>query len=203
MNVYLIRHGDDDERYRGGWSQLPLVDIGIEKCEKLANYLDAHKEDFNIDRIIASDLRRTVMTAEILNKKLNVELKLDSRLRENNNGELAGMLNDEALIKYPNIHFSGLRYDERFPGGESPKEFFERVNKDFKDIIAENKDVDNLMLVTHGGVISILRHIINNVKWDHTVKGMKISKTSITKIVIDNEDNMHFEYENIMPHLEN
>lgn len=203
MNVYLIRHGDDDERYRGGWSQLPLIDIGIEKCKKLANYLSEHSDEFKVDRIISSDLKRTQMTSEILNEKLNVEIKFDSRLRENNNGELAGMLNEEAIKKYPNVHFSGLGYEEPFPGGESPKDFFERVNRDFVDIIEENKDVENLMLVTHGGVISILRHIINNVKWDHTTKGMKISKTSITKLVIDEDNNMHFEYENITPHLEN
>ena len=35
MNIYLVRHGDDDERYRGGWSELPLVEEGIRKCEKI------------------------------------------------------------------------------------------------------------------------------------------------------------------------
>ena len=39
MNIYIIRHGDDDERYRGGWSNLPLIEEGIEKCKKLANYM--------------------------------------------------------------------------------------------------------------------------------------------------------------------
>ena len=34
MNIYLVRHGDDDERYRGGWSGLPLVESGIEKAKK-------------------------------------------------------------------------------------------------------------------------------------------------------------------------
>ena len=39
MNIYLVRHGDDDERYRGGWSQLPLIEEGIEKSKKLADFL--------------------------------------------------------------------------------------------------------------------------------------------------------------------
>ncbi len=33
MNIYLIRHGDDDERYRGGWSDLPLIDEGLKKSK--------------------------------------------------------------------------------------------------------------------------------------------------------------------------
>ena len=51
MNIYLVRHGDDDERYRGGWSELPLVEEGIRKCEKLGEYLYNHKSEFNIEEL--------------------------------------------------------------------------------------------------------------------------------------------------------
>ena len=95
-----------------------------------------------------------------------------------------------------------LEYDEAFPGGESPKEFFERIKKDFFELIEENSDVDNLVIVTHGGVISIVRHILNNMEWSNKNKGMGIKKTSITKLVRDNEGNYFFEYENMISHLE-
>ena len=35
MNIYFVRHGEDDEKYRGGWSELPLVQLGIDKANKL------------------------------------------------------------------------------------------------------------------------------------------------------------------------
>ena len=57
MNIYIIRHGDDDERYRGGWSNLPLIDVGIEKCKKLADYL--YNNNVKIDRIV--DLGKIIM----------------------------------------------------------------------------------------------------------------------------------------------
>ena len=38
MNIFLVRHGDDDEQYRGGWSSLPLTQLGIEKVKKLADF---------------------------------------------------------------------------------------------------------------------------------------------------------------------
>ena len=200
MNIYIIRHGDDDERYRGGWSNLPLIEEGIKKCEKLADYM--YSNNIKIDRIVCSDLKRAKMTAQIIADKYGMDIIPVKRLRENNNGIFAGMLNSEAEENYPHCHFGELEYDEAFPGGESPKEFFERIKKDFFELIEENSDVDNLVIVTHGGVISIVRHILNNMEWSNKNKGMGIKKTSITKLVRDNKGNYSFEYENMISHLE-
>lgn len=200
MNIFLVRHGDDDEQYRGGWSSLPLTQLGIEKVKKLADFFSNEQEDIKIDRIISSDLKRAKMTADIINEKLNVKIKYDERLRENNNGILAGMLNEEAIKKFPNMYFSILEYDERFPEGESPKEFYERIKEAFFSIVNENNDVENLMLVTHAGVINIIYHIISNIEWSNKQKKLKIPKTSITKIVINNQDKQVC-YVGIMPHL--
>ena len=200
MNIFLVRHGDDDEQYRGGWSSLPLTQLGIEKVKKLADFFSNEQEDIKIDRIISSDLKRAKMTADIINEKLNVEIEYDKRLRENNNGILAGMLNEEAIKKFPNMYFSILEYDERFPEGESPKEFYERIKEAFFSIVNENNDVENLMLVTHAGVINIIYHIISNIEWSNKQKKLKIPKTSITKIVINNQDKQVC-YVGITPHL--
>lgn len=200
MNIFLVRHGDDDEQYRGGWSSLPLTQLGIEKVKKLADFFSNEQEDIKIDRIISSDLKRAKMTADIINEKLNVKIKYDERLRENNNGILAGMLNEEAIKKFPNMYFSILEYDERFPEGESPEEFYERIKEAFFSIVNENNDVENLMLVTHAGVINIIYHIISNIEWSNKQKKLKIPKTSITKIVINNQDKQVC-YVGITPHL--
>lgn len=200
MNIFLVRHGDDDEQYRGGWSSLPLTQLGIEKVKKLADFFSNEQEDIKIDRIISSDLKRAKMTADIINEKLNVKIKYDERLRENNNGILAGMLNEEAIKKFPNMYFSILEYDERFLEGESPKEFYERIKEAFFSIVNENNDVENLMLVTHAGVINIIYHIISNIEWSNKQKKLKIPKTSITKIVINNQDKQVC-YVGITPHL--
>lgn len=205
MNIYLIRHGDDDERYRGGWSQLPLIEEGIEKSKKLAIYLkneinSSNEDKIKVDRIISSDLKRARMTADIINEKLNVEIKYDERIRENNNGIFAGMLNEEAVKNYKNPFFTNLKYNERFPEGESPKDFFHRIRKAFFDIVDENNDVENLMIVTHAGVISIIYHIISGLRWTNRRKSVWIPKTSITKIII-NENEKKVCYSGETPHL--
>ena len=112
MNIYLVRHGDDDERYRGGWSNLPLVESGIGKAKKLGDYLSSNEnKDIKIDKIISSDLKRAKMTADLINEKLGVNILYDKRLRENNNGILAGMLNEEAIKKYAHACFSSFKYN--------------------------------------------------------------------------------------------
>ena len=30
--------------------------------------------------------------------------------------------------KYPNMYFSNLNYNQKYPSGESPKEFYERIS---------------------------------------------------------------------------
>lgn len=199
MNIYLVRHGDDDEKYRGGWSELPLIEEGIEKAKKLAEFLKDN-EDVKVDKIISSDLKRAKMTTEIINEKLNLDVCYDSSIRENNNGIFAGMLNEEAIKNYPNAFFSKLKYNERFPDGESPKEFFHRIREAFFRILKENNNVENLMIVTHAGVISIIYHIIEKKRWSNRQKSVKIPKTSITKIEKEKNE-LKIVYTGETPHL--
>ena len=60
MKVLFVRHGKDDDRYRGGWSNLDLIPEGVEQAKKLASYLKANNHDYNITQIISSDLPRTI-----------------------------------------------------------------------------------------------------------------------------------------------
>lgn len=39
MKFIFVRHGKDDDAYRGGWSNLDLVDVGREQASNLAEYL--------------------------------------------------------------------------------------------------------------------------------------------------------------------
>jgi len=39
MKIFLIRHGEDDERYKGGWNRLPLINRGKKQVSKLINTL--------------------------------------------------------------------------------------------------------------------------------------------------------------------
>lgn len=168
MIIYLIRHGKDNDNYRGGWSDLGLVEEGINQSKLLGKYLYKNKEKYKIDTLISSDLRRAIETTQEIDKKLNISAKFSSEWRENNNGILSGMLNSEALEKYPNLFFNTLRMDEQYPGGESPVEFYNRIKESYNKLcnrILNGEIGPNVMLVTHGGVINIIYHIVKGIKW--------------------------------------
>ncbi len=196
MKIFFIRHGKDNDNYRGGWSRLDLTEEGRLQAEKLAEYIHSNNHSFNIKRIISSDLQRASTTAKLISDRLNIAVEYEQSIRETNNGDLAGMLNSEALSKYPGLFFSSLGMDEHYPNGESPSEFFSRIERWFSDFVKSNRNSnDNTVVVTHGGVINIVYHIVMNIAWTNKNRPFKVSNCSLH---ILNLDNMRFEVENFV-----
>lgn len=198
VKFIFIRHGKDDDRYRGGWSDLDITDEGKKQAQELAKYL--RDNNLIIKKIITSDLKRALTTADIISKNLNLPIELDSDLREMNNRDLAGMLNDEALIKYPGLFFNTLDMNEKYPNGESPIEFYNRIKNWFNNAINEYKTMDsNIAIITHAGVINIIYYIANNLEWSNKAKPFKIDNCSIHILDLST---MTFEVENYIKYLE-
>lgn len=199
MKVFFVRHGKDDNRYRGGWSKSDLTPEGKRQAKLLADYLKENNHDYHIRQIISSDLPRAVTTAYFISAELDLPVQQEFQLREMNNGDLAGMLNDEALERYPGLFFSSLRMDEPYPNGESPNEFFMRIKKWFDKFSAEYKNTnENTLVVTHGGVINIIYHLVKGIEWNNKSCTFNSADCSIH---ILNMDTMKFETENMTTFL--
>ena len=195
MKIFFIRHGKDDNRYRGGWSKTDLIPEGKQQAKLLANYLKENNREYRIRRIISSDLPRAISTAQFISAELDLPIQREFQLREMNNGDLAGLLNDEALERYPGLFFSSLKMDERYPNGESPDDFFMRIKKWFDEFITKNKSTnDNVIVVTHGGVIEIIYHLVNGINWNNKSRTFKAANCSINVL---NTDTMKFEIKNM------
>ena len=93
--------------------------------------------------------------------------------REINNGDLAGIPNDVARKQYPGLFFNSLEMDERYPSGESPRELLNRVT------LAWAALTDNVAIVTHGGVISVLYRILLKVEWPNKKRQFPAGNTSV------------------------
>lgn len=199
MKVLFIRHGKDDDRYRGGWSKTDLIPEGKEQAKRLASYLKDNNNEYRIQKIISSDLPRAMSTARFISAELGLPVCQEFQLREMNNGDLAGMLNDEALERYPGLFFSSLKMDEPYPNGESPDDFFMRIKKWFDEFTAkcENSN-DNILAVTHGGVINIIYHLVNGIEWNNRSSAFNTASCSIHVL---NMDTMKFEVENMTDFL--
>lgn len=173
MICYLARHGKDDETLRGGWSQSPLTCEGKTQAEDLANFIQS--TDLEIRHISSSDLLRAMQTAQSVAEKLYLPVIPMPEFREVNNGELAGMKNELAAKIYPGLFWNTLGWDQRYPGGESPKNFYERITKAweaFQKEISERNE--NVMLVTHGGVINVILSIVNGQEYSNKTAMRKI-----------------------------
>lgn len=194
MKIIFVRHGKDDNNYRGGWSKMDLIPEGIEQAKQLAKHIKENNQEYQIQKIVASDLPRTMTTARFISTQLGLPIQQEWRLRETNNGDLAGMLNEEVLKRYPGLFFSSLKMDEAYPNGESPNDFFNRIKIWFDEFVAIYKNInENVLVVTHGGVINIIYHLVNGIEWNNQ---SHIFKSANCSIHILDVDAMRFEVEN-------
>jgi probable phosphoglycerate mutase len=176
MKILFVRHGKDDDTVRGGWSQTPLTEEGIRQAESLVSFVQ--KNNLNIKHIYSSDLPRAMQTAEAVGNQLQLPVIPMQEFREVNNGILAGMKNDLAAETFPGLYWNTLDWEQRYPGGESPQEFYERVceawNRFQKEILERN---ENVLLVTHGGVIQVILSIVNGVEYSNRKALRKVGNT--------------------------
>jgi len=185
MICYIVRHGKDDETIRGGWSPHPLTEEGIRQTEALAERMS----QLAVGAVYSSDLCRAMQTAQILADKRNLSVIPLPQFREVNNGDLSGMKNSLAQKRYPGLFWNRLDWEECYPNGESPKQFYERIQTAWaafsEEIISQNKDV---VLVTHGGVIHVIRTILDNRQYSNRETHKTVYHTQM--IVLSYQNNV-------------
>lgn len=175
--IYLLRHGLDDENYIGGWSEVDVINEGKMQIYDATQFLK--QQNFQINKIFTSDVKRAITTANIVAKELNVEVIKDSNLRELNKGDLNGMLKSEAIKNYPQ-YLKEVTIDTKYPNGESMQEFYQRV----KEYLPKLYELDNNLIVTHRGVINMLYFILNNIDLDMNKEQFNVTHGSIHKLDI-------------------
>ncbi len=194
MKLIFVRHGKDDDRYRGGWSTMDLIPEGIDQAKQLAKHLKYNNDVYKISHIVSSDLTRTMTTANIISSELGLPVQTEFKIREINNGDLSGTLNDVAVEQYPGLFFRSLEMDEAYPNGESPNEFYLRIKKWFSEFAFDCcKKAGNILVVTHGGVINVVYHLVKGTEWNNKKCAFKSENCSIH---ILNINTMEFEVEN-------
>ena len=170
MICYIVRHGKDDETVRGGWSSHGLVPEGVAQVKALGTELT--NRGIRIAHIYSSDIQRARETAQILERYLRCSVEYLPEFREANKRDLAGLKHEVANERFPGIYWSALEYSECYPGGESPEQFFQRIQTAwlaFKEKIAQEWNGD-VLLVTHGGVVEAILCIENAVEFSNKRK---------------------------------
>ena len=164
IQLTLVRHGADDPRYVGGWSQCDLTKTGVKQARSAREKLEGH-----FDVFLSSDLLRAQKTAEIINEKLNMQIVYAPEFRETNNGIFANMTAVEFQARPDKIYFADLAYEETYPQGESPKTFFDRIYRALCNLLEKYKN-KSVLLVTHGGVMTVMDCIIYAYPYSNKLK---------------------------------
>ncbi|MBU1093056.1 MAG: histidine phosphatase family protein [Firmicutes bacterium] len=200
MKCYLVRHGqtawNETHRFQG-WLDIELDTIGMLQAQMLTNYFKQQR----ICHIYASDLSRALKTAQLIQQKMECPMSISKDLREMNVGNWAGQTWDEITSEF--------RDDEKFDedrffelaksGGESLSEFQERIVVTFKKIISKHPNQD-LLLVTHGGVIRVLLCYILGCNLSQR-NALKIDNGSISVLEINDSNEIKIIEQNMIKHL--
>lgn len=176
--VYLMRHGQDDESYIGGWSDVSLIPDGVFEVEESAEWI---KDNLNILSLQCSDVKRALETADIVSSYLNLPYQVNSNLREQNKGDLNGVL--RMNLTYEKLVLTKSKnVDMRYPNGESLRDLYNRM-KVYLDKIMKMED--NTLLITHRGVINMIYYILNDIPLDMDKKQFGVVTASVHELDIN------------------
>jgi probable phosphoglycerate mutase len=157
--VLLARHGETTWNRSGrvqGWAPTPLTERGHEQAAALGAYLAA---DYDVDRLVSSDLRRAEETVRHVATATGVDPAFDPAWRERDFGCLQGLSVSELFGDHPEFALtaSGAAAATARPdSGETLVENRERV-LDAWDRLHTDIDVDEtVVVVSHGGPIRLL-----------------------------------------------
>jgi probable phosphoglycerate mutase len=163
ITLYLVRHGETDYNQEDrvqGQKDSNLTDFGRKQAQALA---EAFK-DVKIDQVYTSPLKRAADTAKVIvdgNHLLEVNpidefMELDCGIFED---KLISEIKEENWDKWTEFLASPNVAPE---GGESMNQLFVRVSKALEMILANAGEDENIVIVSHAGVVRMsLAHLMN------------------------------------------
>ena len=96
---------------------------------------------------------------EIINQKLKLGVEVSKDLRELDKGDYTGLLKDNLSLQ-EQIRINKFSIYDKYPNGESMLDLYKRMHEYLEKI----KNLDNVMLVTHRGVINMFYYLLNDIE---------------------------------------
>jgi broad specificity phosphatase PhoE len=190
--LYLARHGQSvsnaSRRFQGA-QDVPLSELGRRQAVALATALRRGR----LAHVYASPLERARRTAETVVAELGVPLTIVGELRELSLGEWEGCTVDEirALPGDPYGQWVRDPVGNCPPGGEPLPDVQARVLAALAAIAAAHPDGEDVLVVSHGGVISAyLAHWLGlplSSIWRLTLSNASLSRVAPPRVLSVND----------------
>jgi len=202
--VLLVRHGETDWNREGrilGQAPVPVNDRGRKQARRLGRVL---ADEYEIDRMVGSDLRRTRETAALVSDAgVGIEPTFERDWRERDVGTHQGLPRAWRNRQYPAHAFeSGAIALEAQPErGERLLDAYERVVEHWERLCAD-AGPGTVLVVTHGGPIT---GILGHLKGDDlmtTIAEHTVTPCSLTEIRLGNDVTIRRETEQVIRPVE-
>jgi probable phosphoglycerate mutase len=183
--VWVARHGVTAWNAEGriqGHTDVTLSEAGRRQAEALAERLRARPPA----RIVSSDLRRALETAEVVGARLGLLVETDRDFREQDLGRWQGLTGEEARARDPDLYaarFLARDPSARPPGGETRAELADRAWRAFHRHAAAGTP-GPVLLVTHGGVLAALLYRVLAIPLS-APRGFHLPNAALTTFVSD------------------
>ena len=180
----VVRHGQtrwNVEARVQGHGDSPLTAQGLAQADAIGERLA--RERFDV--LVASDLGRAMGTAERIARRCGLAVVPDPRLRERDFGAGEGLTYEEIDARWPNAFSRTAEVDPdlAIPGGESRRQFHDRIHRAFEALAREHAG-RRVLVVSHGGVLSTLYRVIHDIPVARPHR-VAISNASYNAVVFD------------------
>jgi len=178
QSIYLIRHARTDANRTGrlcGKSESDLLDSE----DVIKNEISSKIEELKNPVIISSPSMRAQITANTL----GYEVIMNEGIHEFDFGDFEGMtfkeIEDQHPEEFQQICENGAVY--KYPNGEGLEVFINRIASAYEDIVKAYGYKDEIVIVSHGGVMQALISYILT-KSDALYWNFKIKNCMVVKI---------------------
>ena len=172
MKVLLQRHGESQSNKQNlftGLMDLDLSEIGLKQGKLASEYLI---NNYKIDKIYSSPLKRAYNTAKFTADKLNLDIIVKDDLVEYYAGDWEGHKLEDIKVLYPTQaeQWKNDISKVQTENGQKMTDFYDIKKKAFDSIIDENKGFEGTILIV-GHVLALMCIICYITK--HDIKYLK------------------------------
>lgn len=165
--IIFMRHGQAYNNVQkllvGRNLESHLTELGIEQVKNTSQIL----KTIDIHKIYSSPVIRTMETAEIISKIIDLPVEKDERLFEIELGKLVGMYYEDLINKHGNLFVKFYCDDDQNSLLEFEVESFgavkKRISELLKEIVIKHAN-ENVLLISHLDPIKAAISLIMNIK---------------------------------------
>ncbi len=189
-SLLFVRHAESEKNVLGFKScsldKHPLTKKGIKQAEQMSGQLN------KVDLIISSPVLRARQTAEIISKKLKVEVVFDELISEHNVGKWNDILKEDLEKDNKEYgEYSQLQGERKYDfksgiDGESRREVVARAEKFIKNVVSKYAG-KTVLIVGHGCTYGAFSKVINNCSYEEFFQKENIKFQNVKSFQLDED----------------